>query len=172
MDFLTPSLYAFFKGRGNFWFDDYLRKNCNIDQVLTDCTRDVLSKEKLVRGRLFVGLANPSAQAIAELCTGNGKAQKGIQTQMIRLKQKLLNELKFEYVFLDTGSGIQYFSNAIPTDLVLLTTTPEEMNQSCLCFLIQELQDLFRKKLRNRFICESCIPTRQRIGENNIVQRS
>lgn len=143
MDFRAPSLCAASGKRSKFWFNDYLCRASNIAEVLTDCTTDAMS-----RGRLFVGLANPSTEAIREMTAGDKELRIETLCRLISLKRMSVNDLKFDYVFFDTSPGLQYSSiNAIVTaDFVLLATTADDADMLSTRLMIRDTYNPFEKK--------------------------
>ena len=70
LDLRAPSLSSTFKNENKCWVNDYLSKSCQVENILTECTPDYIKS-----GKLFVGLSNPSTEAIREMSakTENGK---------------------------------------------------------------------------------------------------
>jgi MinD-like ATPase involved in chromosome partitioning or flagellar assembly len=102
------------------WVNDYLNKACNSEKILTDCTPPYIKS-----GRLFVGLANPSTEAIREMSSKDRKWEMEALGRLLSLKEHLLNDLNFDYVICDSSPGLQYSSiNAIvAADVVLVVTS-------------------------------------------------
>lgn len=68
LDLRAPSLDATFAADGKHWVNDFLDGGCEPMELLKD-----FSKEKGTKGRLLVGLANPSMEAIREVVTKDRK---------------------------------------------------------------------------------------------------
>jgi len=68
LDLRAPSLDATFAADGKYWVNDFLSGKCEPMDMLKD-----FSKEKATNGRLLVGLANPSMEAIREIVTKDKK---------------------------------------------------------------------------------------------------
>jgi MinD-like ATPase involved in chromosome partitioning or flagellar assembly len=68
LDLRAPSIHSSFKNGTEYWVNDYLSKACKIEKVLSDCT-----SQDMAKGKLFVGLANPSIEAIREMESKDGK---------------------------------------------------------------------------------------------------
>lgn len=143
MDFRAPSLCATFEKRCRFWFNDYLCGAPDIEDVLTDCTTEAMSQ-----GKLFVGLANPSIEVIRDMTARDRKCEIEALSRLISLKRMLVDDLKFDYVFLDTSPGLQFSSiNAIViADFVLLVVTTDETDIRGTYLMIRDVYDLFEKK--------------------------
>ena len=75
MDFRAPSLQARFKTKANgYWLNDYLNGVCEIKKVLIDLSHLVSGNGN---GKLLVGLANPSTEAIREMSATVKKRRAG-----------------------------------------------------------------------------------------------
>ena len=142
LDFRAPSLHVIFKnGKSEYWLNDYLNKVCEIDKVLTDCNY-------VAKGKMFVGLANPSTIAIREMVSKDRKWEMQALERLFSLKNSLLNDMHFDYVILDTSLGLQYSSiNAIViADLALIVTSVDKSDVEGTQRMIHELYELFEKK--------------------------
>jgi len=117
LDFRAPSLSTLLKvEKADYWLNDYLNGICGIDKVLIDLTERIRDG-----GKLFVGLANPTTEAIRDI----------------------------SLVF-DTSPGLQYSSiNAIVSaDLVIVASTLDKSDVEGTKRMLKELYDLFEKKTR------------------------
>jgi MinD-like ATPase involved in chromosome partitioning or flagellar assembly len=143
LDLRAPSIYSIFKNDSNHWVNDYLSKACKIESVLCDCTcKDV------DEGKLFVGLANPSVEAIRDMESKDRKWEMAALARLLALKTSLLKEMRFDYVFFDTSPGLQYSSiNAIVSaDMVLVVMSPDKSDFEGTQRMMHDLYDLFEKK--------------------------
>ena len=143
LDLRAPSIHSFFKNGSNYWVNDYLSKACEIDKVLVDCTmRD------MAEGELFVGLANPSTEAIRDMTAKDRQWEMEALARVFSLKGSLLKDLHFDYVFFDTSPGLLYSSiNAIVSaDLVLVVTSTDRSDVEGTQRMIHDLYELFEKK--------------------------
>ena len=139
LDFRAPSLHAIFKtAKPEYWLNDYLNKICKIDKVLTDCSSNYVTK-----GKLFIGLANPSTEAIRKMISKDRKWEMEALGRLLSLK-----ELHFDYVILDTSPGLQYPSiNAVVSaDIVLVVTIFDKSDVEGTQRMISELYELFKKR--------------------------
>jgi len=144
LDFRAPSLHATFKiSNSEYWLNDYLNGVCEIRKVLHD-----LSQTYAKRGRLLVGLANPSTEAIREMTAKDRKWEMKALGRLLSLKNSLLSEMGLDYVILDTSPGLQYSSiNAIVSaDVVLVVSGMDISDIKGTQRMIDELYDLFEKK--------------------------
>jgi MinD-like ATPase involved in chromosome partitioning or flagellar assembly len=143
LDLRAPSLHSIFKNGSNYWVNDYLSKSCSIEKVLADCTTKDMAK-----GKLFVGLANPSTEAIREMVSKDRNWEMEALGRLFSLKTSLLNDMHFDYVFFDTSPGLQYSSiNAIVSaDVVLVVTSTDKSDVEGTQRMIHDLYELFEKK--------------------------
>ena len=146
LDFSAPSLHAIFKNvETEYWMNDYLNRACEIDKVLKDCDSNCVAK-----GRLFVGLANPSSEAIRDISSKNRRWAMEALGRLLSLKDSLLEGLHFDYVILDTSPGLQYSSiNAVVSaDAVFVVTTLDRSDMEGTQRMTQGLYRLFNRKTR------------------------
>jgi septum site-determining protein MinD len=123
--------------------NDYLSNACTIESVLTDCSTVDMGK-----GKLFVGLANPSTETIREMAAKDRKWEMKALGRLPSLKTSLLNDLHFDYVFFDISPGLQYSSiNAIVSaDIVLVVASTDKSDVEGTQRMIHDLYQLFEKK--------------------------
>ncbi|MGQ9640651.1 MAG: AAA family ATPase [Candidatus Bathycorpusculaceae bacterium] len=144
LDFRAPSLSTILKiGDAACWLNDYLNGTCEIDKVLIDISEKVPSN-----GKFFVGLANPTTEAIREISAKDRKWEMRALGRLLALRNSLLNDKGFDYLILDTSPGLQYSSiNAIVSaDLVIVVTTMDRSDVDGTKRMLKELYDLFEKK--------------------------
>ena len=144
LDFRAPSLATLFEvERSECWLNDYLDGTCKVERALTDVS-DRMEGE----GRLLVGLANPSTEAIREMSARNRKWEMRALGRLLALRNSLLNDKDFDYIIFDTSPGLQYSSiNAIVSaDLVIVATTFDRSDVEGTKRMLNELYDLFEKK--------------------------
>ena len=143
LDFRAPSLHSIFRNGSNYWMNDYLNKACIIEKVLVEC-----NIEDVPNGKLVVGLANPSTEAIREMESKSRAWEIEALGRLFSLKTTLLSDLHFNYVFLDVSPGLNYSSiNAIVcAEVVLLVTSRDKSDVEGTRRMIHELYELFGKK--------------------------
>jgi MinD-like ATPase involved in chromosome partitioning or flagellar assembly len=155
LDFRAPSLHAVFKvTNSEYWLNDYLNGTCEIDKVLIDVT-----KEYGRNGKFFIGLANPSTEAIREMSAKDRKWEMRALGRLLSLKTSLLNDMHLDYIIFDTSPGLQYSSiNAIVSaDIALVVTSLDASDINGTQRMTRELYDLFEKKtgiLMNKVLAE------------------
>jgi len=144
LDFRAPSLFAILKiASAENWFNDYLNNTCDINKVLIDVSSRFPGK-----GKLFIGLANPTTEAIRDMSAKDRKWEMRALGRLLHLRNALLNEQKFDYIIFDTSPGLQYSSiNAIvAADLVAVATTGDRSDVDGTSRMLKELYNLFEKK--------------------------
>jgi len=144
LDFRAPSLFAILKSENvDCWFNDYLNSTCDAEKVLVD-----LSSKITGNGKLFAGLANPATEAIRDMSAKDRKWEMRALGRLLALKEALLKNQKFDYLFFDTSPGLQYSSiNAIvAADFVVVATTGDRSDVDGTKRMLQELYNLFEKK--------------------------
>ena len=144
LDFSAPSLHSVFKTvETEYWLNDYLNRVCEIDSVLRDCSSGCVAN-----GQLFVGLANPSSEAIRDIASKDRKWEMEALGRLLSLKNSLLEKLNFDYVIFDTSPGLKYSSiNAVASaDVVLVVTTLDKSDMKGTQRMIQDLYELFERK--------------------------
>jgi septum site-determining protein MinD len=144
LDFRAPSLFAILKAEGvECWFNDYLNNTADIGKVLLD-----LSSRLTGKGKFYTSLANPATEAIRDMSSKDRKWEMRALGRLLALKETLLSNQKFDYLFFDTSPGLQYSSiNAIvAADLVVVATTGDRSDVDGTKRMLQELYNLFEKK--------------------------
>jgi len=143
LDLRAPSIHSIFKNGTEYWVNDYLSKACKIEKVLSDCTSKDMAKEKL-----FVGLANPSTEAIREMESKDRKWEMEALGRLFSLRTSLLNDMHLDYVFFDTSPGLQYSAiNAIVSaDIVLVVMSQDKSDIEGTRRMMRDLYELFEKK--------------------------
>jgi septum site-determining protein MinD len=144
MDFRAPSLHAIFKVTNvECWLNDYLNGTCTIQKALVD-----LSEISGGKGKLLVGLANPSTEAIRDMSAKDRKWEMRALGRLLSLRNSVLDEMGMDYLIFDTSPGLQYSSiNAIVSaDLVFVISTIDASDVQGTKRMLCELYDLFEKK--------------------------
>jgi MinD-like ATPase involved in chromosome partitioning or flagellar assembly len=144
LDFRAPSLFAILKTpNSDFWLNDYLNNTCEINKTLID-----LSSRIPGNGKFYASIANPSTEAIRDMSSKDRKWEMRALGRLLALKETLLNDQKFDYLFFDTSPGLQYSSiNAIvAADFVVVATTGDRSDVNGTKRMLVELYNLFEKK--------------------------
>lgn len=118
-DFSAPSLQGLLKvPEPDFWINDLLNGECEIDEVVTE-----------VYPNLYVGMANPDAEAIRDIVGKSRSWQTEALQYTVCLKETLAEE-GFDKVIFDTPPGLAYSAvNAvIASDVVALVMRLESID--------------------------------------------
>jgi septum site-determining protein MinD len=107
-----------------------------------------ISEKASNNGKFFVGLANPTTEAIRDISAKDRKWEMRALGRLLALRNSLLNDKGFNYLIFDTSPGLQYSSiNAIVSaDLVIVVTTFDRSDVNGTKRMLRELYDLFEKK--------------------------
>jgi septum site-determining protein MinD len=124
-DFRAPSLNVLFKTRPQFWLNDYLEDKCGIVETLID-----QSDRLKLRGKLWVGFANPSLDALKDIMSKDRKWEVKALSKTLAGKKEILRDKQVDYLIYDTSPGAQYSSiNALAgADLVSLVMKADEFD--------------------------------------------
>jgi len=144
LDFRAPSLATILKiEKLDCWLNDYLNGTCEVDKILLNLTERFPNG-----GEMFVGLANPSTEAIREMSAKDRKWEMRALGRLLALRNSLIETKGFDYLVFDTSPGLQYSSiNAIvAADLVLVASTFDRSDVDGTRRMLRELYDLFEKK--------------------------
>ena len=144
LDFRAPSLFAILNmPNAECWLNDYLNGTCEIDRVLIDMSSKIPGN-----GKLCVGLANPTTEAIRDMSAKDRKWEMRALGRLLSLRNSLLIDKGFDYIVFDTSPGLQYSSiNAIVTaDIVVVATTADRSDVDGTRRMLKELYNLFEKK--------------------------
>ena len=168
LDFSAPSFSVTFKN-ANYFVNDYFNKICTAENILNDC-----SSENMGQGKLFVASANPSTEAIRDMASKNRKWEIEALGRLLALKDVLVKEMKFDYVFFDTSPGLQYSSiNAIvAADVVLVVSSNDRSDVEGTRRMITDLYGIFEKKtvfIANRVPSDDSSLTRAEMYKPNLL---
>jgi septum site-determining protein MinD len=144
LDFRAPSLFAILKTpNADFWLNDYLNNTIEVNKALVDLSSRIPGK-----GKFYACLANPSTDAIRDMSSKDRKWEMRALGRLLALRETLIKDKKFDYLFFDTSPGLQYSSiNAIvAADFVVVATTGDRSDVDGTKRMLQELYNLFEKK--------------------------
>lgn len=144
LDTHSPSLGdAFNIEKTQYWVNQYLAGEVNIEKILIDVSKTVDKKDKL-----FLCPSDPSTKAIRDISIKGRKWNMKALGRLLSIRTTLLSDREFDYIILDTHPGLSYSSiNAIVTSDVCLPVinTDATLNKG-IKRMISELYDLFEKK--------------------------
>ena len=125
-DLYAPSLATYFRKKSNYYLYDVLNGNVDISEILID-----VSSELELSGKLFLGLSSPNKEDVQEIEIRHDlKWQLKAVRRFLSAKKSLIEDYDLDYIFLDTGPGIRYWSiNTLATaDILLLTMKISDMD--------------------------------------------
>jgi len=124
-DFRAPSLNVLFKAKPELWLNDYLDGECGIEDVIVD-----ESVKYDLRGKLWVGFANPSLEALKKVMSKDRRWEVKALSKTLAGKKKIISEKQVDYLIFDTSPGAQYSSiNALAgADLISLVMKADEFD--------------------------------------------
>ena len=143
LDFRAPSLNTVFGiSKMEYSVNDFLNGQCRIEDVLID-----LSKKYRTKGRFFIGVADPSLEAVRDMVSKSRKWELEALKKLLSLKSDLDN-LKVNCTIYDTSPGILYSSiNAVTSsDLSLIVLTLDRLDIEGTQRMIRDIYDAFEKK--------------------------
>jgi MinD-like ATPase involved in chromosome partitioning or flagellar assembly len=144
LDFRAPSLFAILKAENvEHWFNDYLNNTSDINNVLVDLSGKISGS-----GKFYASLANPGTEAMRDMSSKDKKWEMHALGRILALREALIAEQNFDYLFFDTSPGLQYSSiNAIvAADFVVVATTGDRSDVDGTKRMLTELYNLFEKK--------------------------
>ncbi len=124
-DFRAPSLNILFKDKPTYWLNDYLEGDCEILDTLID-----QSARLHLPGKLWVGLSNPSLDALKDVMSKDRKWEVRALSKTRAGKKEIIAEKNVDYLIYDTSPGAQYSSiNALAgADIVSLVMKADEFD--------------------------------------------
>ena len=125
-DLYAPSLATYFRKKSSCYLYNVLNGNVDISEILID-----MSSELELSGKLLLGLSSPKKEDVQEIEIRHDlKWQLKAVRRFLSAKKSLIEDYDLDYVFLDTGPGIRYWSiNTLATaDILLLTMKISDMD--------------------------------------------
>lgn len=147
LDFRAPSLAGAFSKvitkPPEFWLNDFIAGQCKIKEALVD-----ISSAYKLKGKLFLGLANPSVEAIQSTINKSRSWEVSAVKRLFSMRETLSEKMHMDYIILDTSPGLQYSSvNAVvSSDTAIIVTTNDEVDLKGSRNLIQNLYMELDKK--------------------------
>jgi MinD-like ATPase involved in chromosome partitioning or flagellar assembly len=147
LDFRAPSLATVFskwiKTPVKHWLNDFLNAQCTAEQVLIN-----VSETHPLRGKLLLGLANPSIEAVRNIMEKSRAWEVTAVKRLFSLRSTLFNDMNLDCCIFDTSPGVQYTSiNAvIASDICVIITTLDSLDLKGVENMLIELYDAFAKR--------------------------
>lgn len=140
-DFRAPSLHVFFRANPILWVNDFLNGKCRITETLHEIdTND--------KGKLVVGFANPSTEAMRDMMTKDREWEAKALHYTLSAKAVMLKE-GVDLVVFDTSPGIQYSSvNALASsNIIVLVMNRDELDREDVVSVVNKLYKPFGRKI-------------------------
>ena len=125
-DLYAPSLATYFRKKSDCYLYDVLNGDVDISDILID-----VSSELGLQGKLMLGLSSPDKEDVQEIEISHDlKWQLKAVRRFLSAKKSLIEDYDLDYVLLDTGPGIRYWSiNTLATaDILFLTMKISDMD--------------------------------------------
>ncbi|KON33487.1 MAG: hypothetical protein AC479_04375, partial [miscellaneous Crenarchaeota group-6 archaeon AD8-1] len=105
-DLYAPSLATYFRKKSACYLYDVLNGSVDISNIMID-----ISQELNLKGKLFLGLSSPKKEDVQEIEIRHDlKWQLKAVRRFLAAKKSLIENYDLDYVLLDTGPGIRYWS--------------------------------------------------------------
>jgi MinD-like ATPase involved in chromosome partitioning or flagellar assembly len=144
LDLRAPTLHEVFNPKKvKCYINDVLSGSMEIEDCMIDNSEKIGEKDKL-----YVCFANSSTEAIREMVSRKRKWEIEALKKLLIIRKKLLEEMNFDYIIVDTSPGIIYLSiNAVvAADLPILVTTLDESDVNGTNKIVRDLYKVFEKK--------------------------
>lgn len=147
LDFRAPSLATVFskwiRAPVKYWLNDFLNGQCTAERVLIN-----VSEAYPLRGKLLLGLANPSIEAVRNIMEKSRAWEVTAVKRLFSLRSTLFSDMNLDCCIFDTSPGVQYTSiNAVITsDICVVVTTLDSLDLKGVENMLVELYDAFAKR--------------------------
>ncbi|MDI9644210.1 MAG: AAA family ATPase [Candidatus Verstraetearchaeota archaeon] len=145
MDFRAPTQHVVFEPKEvKHWLNDVMNGSAEIKDCIIDCSDKIENK-----GKLFVGFADFSTEAIREMISKGRKWETEALQRILLMRKDLLEKLDFDVCIADTSPGIQYSSiNAVvAADVAVVVSTLDDSDIYGTAKMINELYEVFQKRV-------------------------
>ncbi|MGD0996419.1 MAG: AAA family ATPase [Candidatus Bathyarchaeia archaeon] len=173
VDFRAPSMVIIFSKALNspvkYWLNDFLNGRCKEVQVLID-----ISNYYNLKGKLQVGLANPSVEAIQNMMLKSQAWEAVAVKKLFSLLSSLNSDMGIDYCIFDTSPGVQYSSvNALAcSDVCVIVMNSDLVDLIGTKNMLKDIFDILDKKtviILNKFSPENRIIPNE---ENDLVSKT
>ncbi len=158
-DFRAPSLVTVFseviRDSVDFWLNDYLNNQCDEKDILIDIT----NAYKTLKGKLYLGLTNPTINAIQNTMNKSRAWELAAVKKTFSLAS-FFETSSIDYCIFDTSPGIQYSSiNALAvSDLCFIVTGADMVDLRGTTEMLKDIYESLSKKtyiILNKYSPES-----------------
>ena len=144
LDFRAPTLHIVFEPKGlKLSMNNVLDGSVSVGDVLLDSSYKIDNK-----GKLYVGFADFSTEAIREMISRGKKWEIEALQRIYKMRKELVDDLGFDIVIGDTSPGIQYLSiNAVvAADVAVVVSTLDDADIAGTTRMLKELYETFEKE--------------------------
>ena len=165
LDIYAPSIQTYFEIEPKKWLNNYLNSSADLDDVMIDGNQFVHDgklppnlanngTESKGGGKLWLGFSNPRSEEILQLETTGTSTAREVLKKLILLKERLLTELRLDYLIIDTSPGIRTWSiNALAiSDVLLLTLKSGDIDSKGTKRLVDDIYSTFAKHGSRTFL--------------------
>jgi chromosome partitioning protein len=187
LDIYAPSIQTYFEIEPKKWLNNYLNSSADLSEVIVDGSQfvksgkvnpgDYSSTEKSIDrngGNLWLGFSNPRSEEILQLETTGTSTAREILKKLILLKEKMLTDLRLDYLIIDTSPGIRTWSiNALAiSDILLLTLKSGDIDSKGTKRLVEDIYDTFNRHGSKSYLLYNrvhgyCMPPKDFLGRNS-----
>ena len=147
LDFRAPSMLSLFSKKIQMpvtkWLNDFMLGECELEDVLVDVAAGFGSD-----GKLLLGLANPSLEAIKSM-TGRSRAwEVGAAKKLFSIRHTLFDRTDIDCCILDTSPGIHYSSinSVVSSDVTVIVSTLNPVDVAGVKNMLAEFYEEFEKR--------------------------
>ena len=165
-DLYAPSLTVYFRKNPRLYLNNLLSGEAEISDVLVD-----LSPELGLDGKLFLGFSSPGKEDVRDIEIKHEiKWQLAALRRFLSAKNQLFKEYQIDYLFLDTGPGIRYWSiNTLATaDILLLIMKDNDVDIEGTKKMITDIYDSLTEFGSKYFIVLNKVPGASPTNEYNL----
>jgi len=187
LDIYAPSIQTYFEIEPKRWLNNYLNSSADLSDVIVEGNQFVnsgkpnadkyRSNEKVQNtdgGNLWLGFSNPRSEEILQLETTGTSTAREILKKLILLKEKMLTDLRLDYLIIDTSPGIRTWSiNALAiSDILLLTLKSGDIDSKGTKRLVEDIYDTFTRHGSKSYLLYNrvngyCMPPKDFLGAGN-----
>lgn len=186
LDIYAPSIQTYFEIEPKRWLNNYLNSSADLSEVIIDGNQFVKmgnsnpgnyspTEKSIDRngGNLWLGFSNPRSEEILQLETTGTSTAREILKKLILLKEKMLTDLRLDYLIIDTSPGIRTWSiNALAiSDILLLTLKSGDIDSKGTRRLVEDIYDTFTRHGSKSYLLYNrvqgyCMPPKDFLGRS------
>jgi chromosome partitioning protein len=169
LDMFAPSLSIYFKKTPQMYINDLLSGDAELSDILVE-----LSTELDLKGKLWVGFANPRKEAIQEIEIKHDlKWQLTALKRLLATKKELFEKYHLDYLFLDTSPGIRYWSinTLAAADTLLLLMKDSDMDIEGTRKMINDIYDSLSRFGAKYYIVLNKVPGQTVTEKSNVLNQ-